>query len=67
MLTFSQAKWLGGYKDKDGAEVRGFDTLNEAMATHFELIEAVGMPLLIRETVHLHHWLIADATVWRKK
>ena len=67
MNTCSQAKWLGGYKDKDGAEVRGFDTLNEVMATHFELIEAVGMPLLIRETVRLHQWTMAHATVWRKK
>jgi putative 4-mercaptohistidine N1-methyltranferase len=61
-----KAKWLGGYRDGDGNEVRGFDRMREIMAAHFELVEEVGMPFLIRETVRLHQWTVAHATVWRR-
>lgn len=65
--SLTQRKWMGGYKDRDGCEVRGFDTMKDMMATDFELVEAVDMPLLIRETVRLHQWTVAHATVWRRK
>lgn len=66
MLFFRQTKWLGGYRDRDGNDVLGFDKMKEIMGTHFELVEEVGMPLLIRETVRLHQWTVAHATVWRR-
>ncbi|CAI8036503.1 hypothetical protein GBAR_LOCUS20447 [Geodia barretti] len=61
-----KANWLGGYKDNEGREVSGFDSMKEIMGTHFELVEEMGMPLLIRETVRLHQWTVAHATVWRR-
>lgn len=61
----TQDKWIGGYKDQAGREVRGFEMMKELM-DDFELIEAVDMPFLIRETVRLHQWTVAHATVWRR-
>ena len=66
MMFVWQANWLGGYKDNEGREVSGFDSMKEIMGTHFELVEEMGMPLLIRETVRLHQWTVAHATVWRR-
>ena len=62
-----QNKWIGGYKDGNGKEVRGFDTLQEVMGRDFELVETVDVPFLIRETVRKHQWTVAHATVWRRK
>ena len=47
--------------------MRGFNTVKEIMGSHFELVEEVDMPFLIRETVRLHQWTVAHATVWRRK
>lgn len=60
-----QNLWIGGYV-KDGVEVRGFDALKQILAPHFELVEAVDMPFLIRETVRKYQWTAAHATVWRR-
>ncbi|KAK7504120.1 hypothetical protein BaRGS_00004424 [Batillaria attramentaria] len=59
--------WLGGYKDKDGRPVTGFDTLKKELAACFILLEDRNMPFLIKETARKHQWTVAHATVWQRK
>jgi len=47
--------------------VRGLDTLQRVLGPHFDLVETVDMPFLIRETVRKYQWTVAHATVWRRK
>ena len=46
--------------------MRGFGSLKEILAPHFELIEKQDMPFLIRETVRKYQWTVAHATVWKR-
>ena len=62
----TQAKWIGGYKKSDGSEIRGFDTIKEIMGSHFELVEELEMPFIIRETARSHEWTVSHATVWKR-
>lgn len=62
-----QSKWLGGIVDNDGTEVRGFDALKRVMSPHFELVEEMDVPYLIRETIREHQWAVAHGSVWRRK
>lgn len=61
-----QSKWLGGIY-KDGAEVGGFEALQRFLSPHFELVEQLDVPFLIRETVRKHQWTVAHGSVWRRK
>ena len=65
LLPSLQSKWIGGYVE-DGHEVRGFESLKQILAPHFELIEEQNMPFLIRETVRKNQWTVAHATVWKR-
>ena len=62
-----KSNWLGGYKDKDGAEVKALDTITEILSPHFELVEAFDMPALTLEDPRLWYWFIDHATVWKRK
>ena len=64
---FLQTTWLGGYKDKDGKPVLGFDTLKKCLGADFDLLEDCEMPFFIRETAHKNQWTVAHATVWKRK
>lgn len=59
--------WLGGYKDAEGKNVSGFDTLKRYLGTNFELIEDKPMPFFIRETARKNQWTVAHATIWKKR
>lgn len=61
-------EWLGGYIDANsGKEVRTYETLQRLLEPHFEEIEALNLPFLIREHSRKNQYSIAHATLWRKK
>ncbi|WAR18730.1 hypothetical protein MAR_000568 [Mya arenaria] len=62
-----KSTWLGGFQDKNGREVYGFDTLKKTLGPQFDLIKDVNMPFFIRETAHKNQWSVAHATVWKRK
>ncbi|XP_076441679.1 uncharacterized protein LOC143280845 [Babylonia areolata] len=62
-----KSEWLGGYKDRDGNAVTGFDTLKKELDSSFILLEDRNLPFLIRETARKHQWTVAHATVWQRK
>ncbi|XP_039254618.1 uncharacterized protein LOC120331587 [Styela clava] len=62
-----KSKWLGGYKDSSGKDVRAFDTMKSILLPDFELVVAEDMPFLIRETARKHQWTVSHATVWRRR
>ncbi|XP_076816014.1 uncharacterized protein LOC143461946 [Clavelina lepadiformis] len=62
-----KGKWLGGYTNNDGTEVRGFDTLKKLFAPNFDLLDTLDEPFLIRETVRKHQWTVAHVTIWKRK
>ena len=51
---------------KDGREYTGFDGLRERLETTFELVEAMDLPMLKRETERKFQWTVSHATVWRR-
>ncbi|XP_068731583.1 uncharacterized protein [Montipora capricornis] len=59
--------WLGGYKDAEGKNVFGFDTLKRYLGSNFELVEDKHMPFLIRETAHKNSWGLSHMTIWKRK
>ncbi|XP_068682598.1 uncharacterized protein [Montipora capricornis] len=59
--------WLGGYKDADGNNVSGFDTLKKYLETNFQLVDDKHMPLFIRETVYEGQWIVAHAIIWKRR
>ena len=63
---FSQEHWIGGYV-KDGKEVRAADTVKSVFDPHFDLVESLDMPWIIRMTARLHQVTFGHATVWRRK
>lgn len=60
-------KWLGGYKDSSGHEVRAIDTMKSVLLPDFDLVESIDIPFLIRETARKHQWTVSHATVWRRR
>ena len=58
---------IGGFREKDGKEVSGFDGLKRELEEYFDLVEEENMPFLIRETARKHQWTVAHTTIWRRK
>ena len=65
-FSFLQEHWIAGFK-KDGKDLRGFDALKEILGPHFDLVEQLDLPFVIRETVRKHQWTVAHGTVWKRK
>ena len=59
--------WLGGYKDKDGNEIKTIETLKKELSEHFEFLEEDNIPFVIPETNNKHQYTFSNVTVWRKK
>jgi len=59
--------WLGGYKDAEGKNVSGFDTLKRYLGPNFELIEEKPMSFFIRETARKNQWTVAHTTIWKRR
>jgi 5-histidylcysteine sulfoxide synthase/putative 4-mercaptohistidine N1-methyltranferase len=60
-------KWLGGYVDKEGNAVHTLDTLKKVLGEHFEFVEAIDVPFVIRETPRKYQHTLSQMSVWRKK
>ncbi len=59
--------WLGGYRDKDGNEVRTIEALKEVLSNKFELIHSQDLEFVIKETQRKYQHTIAEVSVWKKK
>lgn len=59
-------KWLGGFL-RDGEPVRSYDNLKRILAPHFQEVEALDLPFLIREHARKNQYSIAHATLWRRR
>jgi SAM-dependent methyltransferase len=63
-----RARWLGGYRDSQGAEVRSGAALAAAMAPRFELLETRELPFLAaREHRRRLSLGVAEVTVWKRR
>lgn len=58
--------WLGGIV-RDGRAVRGLDGLRALLAGEFDLVEQHDLPLLIREHARKYQYIVAHATLWRRR
>lgn len=65
ILRLYQEHWIGGFV-KDGKEVHAADTIKEVFGPHFDLLESIDMPWIIRETARKHQVTFGHATVWRR-
>lgn len=59
--------WLGGYYDEKGEVKLSEEVLKEVLADNFELVHRQDMPLLIREHKRKYQYIMALATIWRRK
>ncbi len=59
--------WLGGYYDEKGDAKHSEEALKEALLDNFELVHREDMPLLIREHKRKYQYIMALATIWRRK
>ena len=58
---------MAGWLSKDGREVRSFDGLKQVLQTDFDLVEAVELPFMYRESARMYFWGSDHTTVWRRK
>jgi putative 4-mercaptohistidine N1-methyltranferase len=58
--------WLGGL-ERDGHEIKTFETLKLILSPAFELSFAKDLPFLIREHARKFQWSVAEASVWIRK
>ena len=59
--------WLGGYRDKNGKEVKTLDTLKEILGREFELLHVEDKEFVIKETARKFQHSAAEVSVWRKR
>lgn len=62
-----EAHWLGGYYDAQGQEVRTIDALRTVLATHFEQVQQIDVPFVIRETARKYQHTVAQMSIWRRR
>jgi 5-histidylcysteine sulfoxide synthase/putative 4-mercaptohistidine N1-methyltranferase len=58
--------WLGGLV-RDGRRVSSLEGLTAVLTPAFELVESREMPLVIREHGRKFQYIVAHATVWRRR
>ena len=59
--------WLGGYKDKNGNEVRTIDALKQELNSKFELLHVEDLEFVIKETARKYQHTISQVSVWKKR
>jgi len=59
--------WLGGYKDKNGDEVKTIESLKKILDAKFELLHIKDVPFVIKETQRKYQHTISELSVWKKK
>ena len=63
----SKSKWVGGYVDQEGKEVKTHDGLKKILgATFKEVAEAKDVLFVLRETKRKYQYTLAHATFWQK-
>lgn len=60
-------KWIGGYYDNNGNPVFCIEALRQQLSGHFELMDALDVPFVIRETARKHQHTLAQMSAWRKQ
>ena len=58
---------LGGYRDWSGKEIYTFDALKNILGVQFDLIDAIDIPFVIRETARKFQHTISQMSVWKKR
>jgi len=59
--------WLGGYKDKEGKEVRTLESLEKILGAEFELLGVEDLEFVIKETARKYQHTVAQVTIWKKR
>ena len=62
-----RSKWLGGFKDEHGVEVKAMDTLKTILSPHFELVESFDIPALSMEEPRMWFLVSDQVTIWRRR
>lgn len=57
--------WLGGYLE-DNKEVKTLDTLKANLNDEFELLDAIDVPFMIKETNRKYQHTISQMSIWEK-
>jgi len=58
-----KSKWLGGVF-RDGQPRRSLETIEEILAPHFQLLETLDLPFVIREHSRKTQFSVAEASLW---
>jgi len=61
-----RAKWLGGYRDVEGHEVKTIDGLKRVLGTGFELIYDQDLPIFVRQSARKYTFYSSALTVWKR-
>lgn len=59
--------WLGGYKDKNGKEVKTFESLQAILRYDFELLHVEDLEFVIKESARKFQHSISQVSVWKKR
>lgn len=59
--------WLGGYKDKQGKEVRTMEGLHEVLGEDFELVAEKDLAVVARHNARRYRLGVSHATVWKRR
>jgi len=59
--------WLGGYKDKNGNEVKTLQSLKNILGEKFELLHVEDLEFVIKETARKYQHTISQVTLWKKR
>ncbi|WP_457744326.1 5-histidylcysteine sulfoxide synthase [Sulfurimonas sp.] len=59
--------WLGGYKDKEGKDIKTIDTLKNILNDKFELVHLQDLGFVIKETARKYQHTISEVSVWKKR
>ena len=59
-------KWLGGYKNKDGKDIKTFETIKQILQNGFKLIDQADVPFVIKETNRKYQYTFSHMSIWKK-
>ena len=60
-------RWIGGFVDEKGKEVKTLDGLKDHLSAHFRLVgKPVDLPFVLRETSRKFQYNVVEITVWER-
>ncbi len=62
-----KAHWIGGYYNKNRQPVSTIDGLQMILSKHFDLVEVLDVPFVIRETARKFQHTVAQMSIWKKR